>query len=282
MLVEVKHHYGWTLHDEPVDDLFAAALRAVRAAGREILTDDNHRLERGAWTGDTTHCGGVKVITLRRLSQFFGGAIEPGGYWYSHAYRRHFPHGTTALDGRGRRWAHVSLDGWPRASGPYSDGPQPWRAACSQWACVDDPREMMLDYPHSFARPYENFIFGRATPATDAELARARLLWSYTHDLDVLADVAARRCTPTQAADRLKISRRDGDRRQLLARRAWRLAARLRGEGQLEPPDTVDLDAATDELLRLAGIAELVAVERSLNRNPVRRISRPARKDMSQ
>lgn len=278
MLVEIEHHYGWTLHDEPVDDLFEAAKRAVEVSHWEIFTPDNHRLERGAWSGPTTHNGSVKVITLKALPPcpLFGDR-PPGDYWFSCSYRRHFPHGTTALDRHGRRWAHVSVEGYPRESGPYRDGPKPWRSACSQWACLDDPREMRRDYPSLFEENAADFaIGGDVTPATAEELRRARMLTHDTWSLHVMARVASRHLTPKQAAHELRL--RGPDRVLWLARRAWRMAEALeRSDFDFDRdyfgrklPDDLDLHEAIDRLLRVAGIADLVAAERDANRRPVR------------
>jgi len=272
MLVEVEHHYGWTLHDEPVDDLFAAACAAVTTSCWEILTPTNHTLEPGPWANaPTEHGGSVRVRTLVRLPQFLGPAIEPGQTWLVLAYRRHFPHGTTAHDRHGRRWAHVSTPGFPHPA-KYREGPKPWRRASSKWACIDDPRVSSAEHPHLFADPVAFTL--DAPSVTEAEIERARRLVHDAFTLRRLADVAAMRCTPKQAATDLRL--RGTDRDRWLAIKAWRLAARMQGDPERSLPASVgrrpdgDLHAAIDLCLQLAGIFDLVRTERAANRSPVR------------
>lgn len=268
MLVEIEHHYGWTLHEYP-GDLFEAACTATEESHWEIFTPDNHRLERGSW--QERDAGSIRVVTLKRLPQFFGGSIEPGEHWFTVKFRRHFPHGTTARDRLGRRWAHVSIDGYPRESGPYRDGPKPWRAACSKWACIDDPREMMLDTPGLFADPDDIVFELDAQPAaTGAELVRAQRLWHETHFLDIVSRIEAMRLTPTQAARDARCGRGE-EGREVLAFKVWNLVQRLKGRDvgdnrwqvfREEKPDSADMRG---ELMRLAGIREIVDAERERN-----------------
>lgn len=271
MLVEIKHHYGWTLHEHP-GELFEAACIAAEESHWEIFTPDNHRLERGSWAGDQTHNGAIKVVTLKRLPQFLGPAIEPGEYWFTVAYRRHFSHGTTGRDHKGRRWVHLSIDGYPRESGPYRDGPKPWRAACSKWACIDDPREMMLDYPCLFASDSPAFELDAQPAATGAEMVRGLRLWNYTHLLDMVSRIESLHMTPTQAAREVGCGR-GMDGRENLAFRTWLLVQRLKGREpditdcwqafRSESPDPAEM---RDELMRLAGLRELVDAERERNK----------------
>lgn len=275
MLVEIKHHYGWTLHDHP-GDLFEAACAATEESHWEIFTPDNHRLGRGDW--QERDAGSIKVIRLKPPEP--DGTTEPGQWWLSVQFRRYFAHGTTARDRKGRRWVHVSVPGFPRASGPYRGGPKPWRSACSKWACIDDPREMMLDFTGLFADPDGTvFELDGVPPATEAEIARARILWHDTHALDLISRIESLRMTPTQAARDLRCGRGD-DGRRVLAFRTWLLVQKLRGREfpeesgpdprwtafDEEKPDPADM---RDELMRLAGIVGLVDAERAANRTRV-------------
>lgn len=277
MLVEIEHHYGWTLHEHP-GELFEAACIAAEESHWEVFTPDNHRLERGPWAGDQTHNGSIQVVTLKRLQQFFGGAIEPGRGWFTICYRRHFPHGTTARDHKGRRWAHLSTDGFPHPA-EYGCGLKPWRRTCSKWACIDDPRESMRDYPTLFGADSPAFELDAQPAATEAEIVRGKRLWHDTHLLDVVSQVESRRMTPTQAASRVRCGRGEG--RTNLEFRAWKLAQELKGrefKGESGPalywiafreekPDPAEMRS---ELMRLAGIRELVDAERESNMTRVR------------
>jgi hypothetical protein len=253
-LVEVEHHYGWTLHELP-GGLLEAALRAVADTHWEVYDPAEARLEAGAWQAE--HGG---TVAARRIAPLTDGRRHhhPGDLWFTSTYRRHFPHGTPARDRLGRRWAHVSLPGYPCA--PAHRG-KPWRAACSKWACLSDPREMMLDRPHLFLDEGPDFELEGLPPADPAELERALRLWGVTWDLGVLSGLASGARRPRGAADALRVRRTctGEERLRMLAGRARRLSARL---GACPDGSPRELDVELRILLRAAGVAELVEAER--------------------
>lgn len=259
--VEIEHHYGWTMHDYPVDaapDLPTAAKLAVRET-HAFLTDDNHTSEFGS--RECPRSGSVVITRLQdaprsnnplleRLGSFYG--HRAGDYWFSTRWREWHPHGTLAVDDHGRRWAMVRLStGYGKWECLTDLTMLPWETPgpCATRACCGSgDREGKVCPTHG--GPWR--IGGEA----DAfEIRRSDAVRLDRHLLMMLAELHHGHRTPTQTAAHLKLGRGQAG-RDALARAACRFLARLQQveSGADEPravPTTPDGDVVA-EVLRLA------------------------------
>jgi len=232
--IEIEHHYGWSTHEYPVDvapDLPTAAKFAVLET-HTFLTDENHTSAPGSHDGPLW---GTVVITrlqdavpfnnplLARLAETFGN--KAGDYWFSTRWRKWYPHAQLAVDDHGRRWAMVRL-----------------QTGYGKWECLTDLTESPWEVPGPCATRAccgSGNLEGKVCPThggpwridddavADAyELRRSDAVRFDRHLLMVLAELHHGRCTPTQAAKRLRLGRGQAG-RDALARAASRLLARL-------------------------------------------------------
>ena len=90
MDVELKHHYGWTVHSTDASNLDDAAKQAVRNT-HHFLTDANHTMEAGehelTWGGTTSKFHSVHVYRGEGAPAFSGPAWAKTDYWFAVEYR---------------------------------------------------------------------------------------------------------------------------------------------------------------------------------------------------
>jgi len=244
--VEIEHHYGWSTHEYPVDvapDLPTAAKFAVLET-HTFLTDENHTSAPGS--RESPRSGSVVVTRLQdaepfrnpllaRLAETFGN--KAGDYWFSARWRKWYPHAQLAVDDHGRRWAMVRL-----------------QTGYGKWECLTDLTESPWEVPGPCATRAccgSGNLEGKVCPThggpwridgvavADAyELRRSDAVRLDRHLLMVLAELHHGRCTPTQAAKRLRLDRGQAG-RDALARAASRLLVRL--QQAAHDADSVDV-----------------------------------------
>lgn len=123
--VEVKHHFGWTLHAPGPSDLAGAAyLGALQVM--PWLVDRPHMWRLGSY--QSRHGG---TIMIEHAEDDGRPRNDPDRYWMSDTYRRYFPHGTLARGPDGGLWVFAEHSRSEHQTGcTYSNG---------KWRRADDP-----------------------------------------------------------------------------------------------------------------------------------------------